>query len=149
MVVELIEREESVGKIFHIVNPDPPLLSWILRMNFKHLKISDVRIVNISEPFDKMLDAVRGEYQMDPYMLMPEDNRIISDLEQHVQKMTHYYHDYIKGEPIFDMGNVWEVLGKRVPHPTINEALIERLVAYAIGTKFGKKKFLPQNTLVQ
>lgn len=140
LIINLLDHKESIGKTFHIVNPDPPFLSWILRTNFKHLKISDVRIVNISEQFDKILDEIRIEYQMDPYMLMPEDNRIIANLEQYVQKTTHYYNDYIKGEPIFDMGNVWEVLGKHVPHPTIDENLIGRLVRYAVETKFGKRK---------
>ena len=46
IVVRLAESPASVGKTFHIVNPNPPKLGWLLETSFKIIQMEGIQIMD-------------------------------------------------------------------------------------------------------
>lgn len=119
VVVRLAEKPESKGKIFHVVNPNPPTYKWLLETGFNILKIGGVLVLDSNELGVGAAPAS-------------------SILEKCFNRAIKHYKDYVSGEPIFDMKNVKEVLGEIPTHPELDEDLIKKLLGYALKMNFGR-----------
>ncbi len=122
IVVRLAESPASVGKTFNIVNPNPPKLGWLLETSFKIIQMEGIQIMDT--------DTLSCEYKNFP----------ATKLEERISRITKQYQDYTCGEPVFDNRNVKEILGTVPAHPKVDEALIERLLIYAIKVNFGRER---------
>lgn len=122
IVVRLAECPESTGKTFHIVNPHPPKLGWLMEAGFKIIQMEGVRILDS--------DTLTNEHKNFP----------ATKWEERISRIIQQYLDYTCGEPVFDMRNVKEVLGAVPAHPKVDEPLIERLLGYALKVNFGRER---------
>ncbi|MCF6147675.1 MAG: NAD-dependent epimerase/dehydratase family protein [Candidatus Kuenenia sp.] len=122
IVVRLAENPGSTGKTFHIVNPNPPKFNWLLDTSLKIIQLEGIQIMDS--------DALACEYKHFP----------VTKLEERISRMIKQYLDYTCGEPVFDNSNVKKILGAVPAHPKVDEALIERLLSYAMKVNFGKER---------
>ncbi len=122
IVVRLAESPASVGKTFHIANPNPPTLVWLMEAGFKIIQLEGIQIMDS--------DTLTREYKHSP----------ATKLEERIRRMIKQYLDYTCGEPVFDNSNVKEILGAVPAHPKIDEPLIERLLSYAMKVNFGRER---------
>lgn len=122
IIVRIAEKHICSGMTFHVVNPDPPRLGWLLETSFKVLQIEGIQVLDPNTHIQGFQNFPLKE----------------TKLEKRVNRITRYYQGYMKGEPIFDNRNVREVLGSVPEHPKIDRELIEKLLGYAIKVNFGK-----------
>lgn len=127
MVMNLALNRFSVGKTFHLVNPNPPRFGWLMETGQKVLGISGIHILDIDRLRLRTLDEIRAVVVKTP---------ILDELEKKVNHLIMNYIDYVEGEPVCDMGNVKAVLGSVPKHPTVDESLIFRLLKYALANDF-------------
>lgn len=121
IVVRLAENPGSTGKTFHIVNPNPPKFNWLLETSFKTMQMEGLQIMDA--------DTLIGEHKHLP----------ATKWEERISRIIKQYLDYTRGEPVFDNSNVKKILGAVPAHPKVDEALIERLLSYAMKVNFGKE----------
>ena len=116
-IVAISRRDESINKIFHIVNPSPPTLGelaeWMEVATGKRIKIL---------PF---------------YELQAQSYTIFEKL---FLRGTEAFQPYLFGEPYFDSTNTKHLLsGAGIECPLITQELIHRFIQYGVDTHWGKK----------
>lgn len=121
LIIRLAASPQSIGKTFHVVNPDPPRFGWIIDTSMRVLQIEGVRILDRHAP--PTLSHCVGEE---------------TELERTVNRTLAYYQDYVSGEPHFDSRNVQDILGEIPPHPVMDERLLGKLLRYAMSKNFGR-----------
>jgi nucleoside-diphosphate-sugar epimerase len=123
-VTDLLDRlhrdERSLGRTFHVVNPQPPSIGEIL----------DVIMEVIGKRGLRLVPKGSGQDYEDARESARDLGRTIGD---HVM----VYFPYLAGShPEFDMGNVAEIFGGVPPHPTLDHAAWQRLFRYAVERDF-------------
>lgn len=121
VIVRLAAMPDSIGKTFHVVNPDPPRWGWVVDTSLRVLQIEGVRL-RTSHPRPFVQHATMAD----------------TELERKINRTLVYYDGYIHGEPRFDNRHVREVLGEIPPHPVIDEDRLGMLLRYAISKHFGR-----------
>lgn len=122
IIMALAQKPESAGKTFHVVNPSPPKLGWILATGHNAMQIKFKAII-------------------DPAVVLPDICKDSSPkLQKWIDRAIIYYQDYALGEPVFDNANIKNVLGSIPPHPEITIELVKKLLDYAQTKNFGRKK---------
>jgi hypothetical protein len=124
LIMRLAATPESIGKTFHLVNPDPPRFGWVIETSMRAMKIDGVRIVD-PHALPALSDCTAPE----------------TELERTINRTLTYYQDYVSGEPRFDQRNVQEVLGEIPPHPVVDKRRLGMLLQYAISKNFGRSMF--------
>ena len=119
IMLRLAREPASVGKVFNVVNPNPPRTAWLVEKSMQCLGLGIDRV--------EVLTEANGCQQ--------------SELEVKINRMLSYYQDYTKINLRFDSTNVKSVLGELPEHPQVNEKLIYKLLTYAFSKNFGKPKF--------
>ena len=121
LIAEISKKKESVGKVFHISNPDPPKSSWLMIKSLDVLsglgiRVDGIKIFTYDDSLKKLAKAPESPIEM----------------------TFSYYQDYAESEIIFDNTNVRAVLGYMPKHPKIDERLIKRLLKFAVSKNFGR-----------
>lgn len=122
VIGRLSQLDRSIGKTFHVVNPAPPRFAWLLMAGLRVIGIGGVRVCK------------------------PLDSSAETKLERLVNNSLAPYRPYTMGEPVFDTANVRAVLGTVPAHPPVDEALVRRLLSYAIREKFGRPVHMSSHT---
>ena len=132
LMVKISKKNESVGEVFHISNPDPPQSSWLMEKSLKVLGNLGICVDGIKIFTYKHLKK-----------------RIIKTPESPMERTISYYQDYAESKVRFDNTNVQKILGYMPKHPKIDEKLIERLLSFALSKNFGRpvKKILSEKLL--
>lgn len=133
LMVKISERNESVGEVFHISNPDPPQSSWLMEKSLKILGEMGICV-----------DGIKI------FTYDSSKKHIIKTPESPFERTISYYQNYAESELRFDNANVLKVLGCMPKHPKINEKFIKRLLNFALSRNFGRpvKKVLSKRLLV-
>ncbi|MDP3785412.1 MAG: SDR family oxidoreductase [bacterium] len=127
VIFKLAANPLSIGKTFHVVNPEPPRFGWLLETGLKVLKVSGVRVLDASHLEGQSLKEIKAIVIRTP---------IIDELEKKVNQLIMSYIDYVEGEPIFTQDNVKAALGYIPKHPLMDESLIIKLLNHAILRRF-------------
>lgn len=114
------------GKVFHLTHPSPPPTRWIVEQSGRVLGIEGLRF---AEPY--VLPTLLG----DP-TLVHADPALQAVQRGLVERLAAYL-GYLSQEPEFDDANLRAALqGAYVPPPTVTEAFLQRLLAYAVQRRF-------------
>lgn len=116
-IIAISRRDESINKIFHIVNPSPPTLSelaeWMAVATGNRIRILRFH-----------------ELQAQPYTVF----------EKLFLRGTEAFQPYLFGEPCFDSTNTKRLLcGTGIECPLITQEFIHRFIQYGVDTHWGKK----------
>lgn len=122
MVMTLSKTDESIGKTFHIVNPNPPTFEPLFFTGTRILEIEGLRLLKTAQI--DLSEFLRGAF-----------NGIKGALETKLYHLTREYFPYISCNVEFDYSNVREILGE-VIHPVFSEERVRKLTEYAIASKF-------------
>jgi hypothetical protein len=113
----LIENPVNHNQIFHLTHPNPPTHQWSHEVMCRRFNLGGIRFAgsgaSLSEPGDPLRQMVRNQ----------------------TQKM----HAYFSNNPTFDRTSI----DRALPHlrvPIIDEALINRLLDYAIAQDWGQSE---------
>ena len=118
-IVEISEKKEAVGRIFHIVNPKPPILGE-LRDSF--VSILGIKGINLS---------IKGEIE----------DKNLNTIERLFLRQTKTYYPYLFSGLRFDCTNTLKALkGTGISCPIIDHDLLKLLINYAILHKWGERK---------
>ncbi len=117
MMAEIVCRPERHGRVYHLVNPDPPSNATIKRALEMHFDIAGGRFV---EP-ERFPDANLNEHE-----------RLFSDISKPIE---HYFLD----APCFVRENTASIERETFqPCPTVDIPFIQRLVGYAQRVGWGR-----------
>ncbi|MFQ5714089.1 MAG: SDR family oxidoreductase [Candidatus Scalinduaceae bacterium] len=116
-IVAISRKRESVDKIFHITNPNPPTLNELRDFLMSVLEIKGVDI------------SIDGQME----------HKHLSTIERLFLRQTRTYHPYIFGKLRFDCSKTQNTLkGTGINCPVINHDLIKILLDYAISHNWGE-----------
>lgn len=119
-IVTIAQSQESNGKVFHIVNPNPPVSRSLCENTLNILGIEGCRFVNLPE-----------------YSELELVGKVITQIERDIYRSCKSYIPYMLNEPIFDNSNVRHLLGSAYkPPPTITQDLLKIILSYAIRSNF-------------
>ena len=119
-ITAIAQSKESNGKVFHIVNPNPPVSRFLCENTLNILGIEGCRFVNLPK-----------------YTELEPVDKVITQIERDIYKNCKSYIPYMLNEPIFDNSNVRHVLGSAYkPPPTITLDLLKIILSYAIRSNF-------------
>ncbi|MEO8343056.1 MAG: SDR family oxidoreductase [Gallionella sp.] len=108
----------SENQTYHLVHPSPPKVRWVMETSLKHLGISGIR-------YDDDIQELSGLLQ-----------RMQSGFDRGIR----IYQQYIKHGTIFTCDNLVHALGDGyTPPPVIDEALLAKMLDYAMSVNFGQK----------
>lgn len=116
MILALAEHPNSSGRVFHLVPEWPQTFGWWLDASLDILGIDGVRIVETSS-------------------LPSPPHAYTGRIERLIRRACQHYLPYISGEPVFDAGNVRELLGD-ISHPPTTKPLVRRLLDFAVKADF-------------
>lgn len=108
----------SANQTYHLVHPCPPKIRWVMEISLKHLGISGIR------------------YDDDTYELPALLQRMQSGFNRGIK----IYRQYLKHGTIFTCDNLMRALGDHyTPPPVVDEALLVKMLDYAISVNFGQR----------
>ncbi|MBI5430414.1 MAG: SDR family oxidoreductase [Nitrosomonadales bacterium] len=109
----------STSQTYHLVHPTPPKVRTAIEISLRHLGISGVR-------YDDNIVELSG---------------LLQQIQAGVDKAINKYHrHYIKHGTIFTYDNLKRTLGDHyVPPPIVDEALLAKMLDYAMSVNFGQK----------
>lgn len=111
----------SVGKVFHIVNRNPPLAAELFRLSCRFFKVSGLS-------FCDDLERRQSAASKTP---------ILSRGQEQINEQIGPYVGYLRGEPVFDDHNTREILGATYrSHPPVGARLINRLLRFAVQAQW-------------
>lgn len=115
----------SNGKTYHVINPNPPRVQWVIETSLRLLGIKGLRCgENLEFPARSLLGSLQ------------------SGLDRGLNR----FRPYITHEPVFKCDNLKRVLREYyIPPPTINEALLAKMLDFAKSVNFGQKIRQPVN----
>lgn len=120
LVTSIAKTNESNGKVFHIVNPTPPVCRTLYGDTLDILGIKECELVDRSEFIESK----------------PADP-VIANIENDLYKSSKLYVPYLLNEPEFDTTNVKCVLGVHYRHPpNISREMLNILLSYAKQSNF-------------
>ena len=119
VITEIMIKRETVDKIFHIVNPNPPTVEKL-----RDLLISILEIKNIDLTID-------GEM----------DGKLLRTAERLYLRRTRTYYSYLFSKLRFDSNNTTAALRDTDIHcPAINYKLLKILLNYAVSHNWGERE---------
>jgi thioester reductase-like protein len=118
-IVSILKKRESIDKIFHITNPNPPTLSELRDLLMPLMEIKGIHVKIDSELEQKQL----------------------STMEKLFIRQTKPYYSYLFSKLRFDCSNTQKVLkGTSVLCPAITKELVKVLVDFAVSHNWGDDK---------
>lgn len=114
------------NETYHIVHPRPPRVREVLNISLQYLNMDGIEVVENEADYRKALK---------------EQSQLLSIMQSGMDRIHDQYYPYVNFEPRFGMENTRRALGKKFREPpAIDQALIERLLAYAIDANWGRNK---------
>lgn len=118
-IVAILKEKETINKIFHITNPNPPKLS---ELRDKLMSVLGIKRINV------LIDG-----QM--------EHKRLSTMERLFLRQTRTYYSYLFSRLQFDYKNTQGVLKNTgINCPTMTKDLVKILVDYAISQNWGDGK---------
>ncbi|MBS1257447.1 MAG: Linear gramicidin synthase subunit D [Candidatus Scalindua arabica] len=118
-IVAILKAKESINKIFHIANPDPPKLSELRDLVMPVLGIEGINV------------KIDGQME----------HRRLSSIERLFLRHTKTYYSYLFSRLRFDCRNTQSVLEiTGIVCPAITRSLVRVLVDFAISCNWGDGK---------
>ncbi len=118
MLINLITSESNWNQTFHLINPNPPKVQWVIERSLYHLGINEIQFGNFQK--------IKGEI---PLVL-----RIFQKLLE-----DNIYLPYMRHEACFEQKNVSAVLGQKfLCCPQIDDIFLAKLINFAKNKNFGK-----------
>lgn len=121
---KLINKGGS-GKIFHVVNPEPPLVYDVMRQGLAIIGINGARFVESQEELGNL-----GKHC----------NQFVNIIQKGINKVLRRYEPYVTHEEKFPTDELAMELGEIVLHafPHTNPQLLNKCLNYALSANFGK-----------
>lgn len=117
MLAKLLEIP-STNQTYHLVHPNPLKVRSVIKISFRHIGISGIRHDNDIAELSGLLQRIQAG----------------------VDKGIYKYRQYIKHGTIFTCDNLKRALGDHyVPPPAVDEALLIKMLNYAMSVNFGQK----------
>ncbi len=113
--VRLIENPENHRKIFHLTHPAPPTHEWTLDLICRRFNLGGFRFAGAGAPFTQ------------------PRNRVERMVWRQMQTILFHF----SNNPVFERTNIDRALPD-LPVPRADEALIDRLLGYAIERDWGQ-----------
>lgn len=108
----------STNQAYHLVHLYPPKIRWVMETSLKHLGISGVRYDDDSRELPALLQRIQTGFD----------------------RAIKIYRQYLKHGTIFTCDNLKRALGDHyVPPPAVDEALLAKMLDYAISMNFGQR----------
>lgn len=127
LISEISKHSQSIGKIFHIAHPNPPLISFLFSHGFRYFHIRRFLFIPLPKSFLKiMISILDGFIDIVPFRTA-----------KHIQRGFIAYTPYFAGEPHFSQKNIETVLGRKITLPPITTEILDRCLDYAIAHNFG------------
>lgn len=109
----------SANQTYHLVNPDPPRVQWVIDTSLEHLGIRGV--------------LHQGNVRFSAYPLL-------KSIQNGLDRNLNRYLPYVTHEPIFGCENLKRALKERyISPPVVNESLLAKMLDYAKSVNFGQK----------
>ena len=119
-IVAILKKRESIGKIYHITNPNPPRLCEL-----RDLVMTLLEINGIDLKIDRELDK-----------------QSLSTVEKLFLRQTRSYYSYLLSKLRFDDRSTQEILkGTGVICPTMTKELVAVLIDFAVTHNWGEGKW--------
>jgi nucleoside-diphosphate-sugar epimerase len=131
MMVALIGARLE-NRVYHLVNPRPPLVRWVIDTSLAHLQVRGVRVV---ETIEQKQQLIGGQSQL------------VARLQRQIDKILSQYDPYISHGTEFSMKRPLEDLkeGYRPPQP-LDAGLLGRMLDFARASDWGHGT-APQHTV--
>ena len=121
MITELSSTACS-NTTFHLVNPDPPEVRWVIETSIQILKITGSIIV---------------ESQKEKCAEFTRQPPLIRRLQRQINRVHDAYLPYVMGEPVFRMNRARQILEDKYKRPPeIDEPYLRRLLLFAVGANW-------------
>ena len=118
-IVAILKKRESIDKIFHITNPNPPTLSELRDLLMPLMEIKGIHV-----KIDRELEQ-----------------KHLSTMEKLFIRQTKSYYSYLFSKLRFDCSNTQNALkGTAIFCPTITNELVKVLVEFAVSHNWGEGK---------
>lgn len=126
-IVEISKNSDSINKIFHVTNPNPPTII--------ELRDSLMSVLGI----DGVVIEIDGQME----------GKSLNTLERLFLRQTKTYYSYMFSKLSFDCSNTAKILkGTGIKCPAISYDLIKLLIDYAVSHDWGEKKPLQSQKMV-
>ncbi len=118
-IVAILRKRESIDKIFHITNPNPPTICELRDLLLPVLGLKGVNV------------KIDGELEQ----------KQLNTMERLFIRQTKSYYSYLFSKLRFDCSNTQEILkGSGVICPAMTEELVKVLVDFAVSHNWGEGK---------
>ena len=118
-IVAILKKAESIGKIYHITNPNPPRLRELRDLVMAILEIKDMHI-----KIDKSLET-----------------QSLGTVEKLFLRQTRSYYSYLFSKLRFDDSHTQEILrGSDIICPAMTKELVAILIDFAVSHNWGESK---------
>lgn len=108
----------STNKTCHLVHPHPPKIRWVMEISLIHLGISGIRYDDDTRELPALLQRIQTGFD----------------------RGIKIYRQYLKHGTIFTCDNLKRALGDHyVPPPIVDEALLGKMLDYAMSVNFGQR----------
>ncbi|MBI1998987.1 MAG: SDR family oxidoreductase [Parcubacteria group bacterium] len=127
MLAELIFAPPS-DAVYHLVNPFPPLVRWVIAASLAHLKIGvgDAARIKVVESGSEKAEALARQ------------SPLVSRLQRQLALVLDQYYPYTSVGPQFAAERAKAVLGERFrSFRTIDAAFLGELLGYALSENWG------------
>lgn len=139
-ILLLASQQEACRKTFHITNPEPPQVKWIIETSCRLLGIEGLRIER-PDRYATLMGDLDSVYE----------NVAMRSIQRKIHDGIKDYFPYVcRQEPQFDNSNVKQALSSAyTPPPQITEGLLRTIVTYATGTKFRHNTHVRDHGLIK
>lgn len=118
-IVAILEKKESIGKIYHITNPNPPRLSELRDLVMTLLEIRGMHV-----KIDRELEK-----------------QSLGTVEKLFLRQTRSYYSYLFSKLRFDDSSTQEILkGTGITCPAVTKELVAVLIDFAVSHNWGEEK---------
>jgi thioester reductase-like protein len=118
-IVAILEKRESIGKIYHITNPNPPRLCELRDLVMTLLEIKGMHV------------KIDGELE----------KQSLSTVEKLFFRQTRSYYSYLFSKLRFDDSSTQEILkGTGITCPAVTKKLVDVLIDFAVSHNWGEEK---------
>ncbi len=127
MLAELIFVPPA-NAVYHLVNPFPPLVRWVIAASLSHLKIrvGDTARIRVVESGSEKAEALARQ------------SPLVSRLQRQLALVLDQYYPYTSSGPQFSAERAKAVLGERFHlFRTIDAAFLGELLDYALSENWG------------
>jgi|GEM_PF-905375 nucleoside-diphosphate-sugar epimerase len=111
---------------YHLVNPDPPLVRWVIDTSMAYLKVAGYHVVAAIE---------------EKNALLAKQDALTARLQAQLDRVLDQYYPYTNHVVTFGMQRVQEALGDSyVAPPKLDTAFMERLLSFALESNWGERQ---------